>query len=217
MNLRPKRTNRSVLHNFLYHTHPHLTIEFIFLISLVPWWHSILRNLLESLTENLWKIWGTCHIKKRYTKNETRLVIPQLSDIWRYLWLIRKTPAIQIKIKNQLCLFAFFFFAVGMLKWQNFIHHFQIDHDSLCYNHCLRFLFGRLLYPREIGLWLFKIWGEEEGVGRCITVDVKMVSCFELQIIPSRFFASSARASKQPIKKQEIITRMHSVVRKIQI
>ena len=55
------------------------------------------------------------------------------------------------------------------------------------------------------------------GWGRCITVDVKMVSCFELQIIPSRFFASSARASKQPIKKQEIITRMHSVVRKIQI
>lgn len=57
---------------------------------------------------------------------------------------------------------CFFFFAVGILKWQNFIHHFQIDHDSLCYNHCLRFLFGRLLYPREIGLWLFKIWGEEE-------------------------------------------------------
>ena len=55
------------------------------------------------------------------------------------------------------------------------------------------------------------------GWGRCITVAVKMVNCFELQIIPSRFFASSARASKQPIKKQEIITRMHSVVRKIQI
>ena len=119
MNPRPKRTNRSVLHNFLYHTHPHLTIEFIFLISLVPWWHSILRNLLESLTENLWKIWGTCHVKKRYTKNETRLVIPQLSDIWRYLWLIRKTPAIQIKIKNQLCLFAFFFYSwdVKMTKF----------------------------------------------------------------------------------------------------
>ena len=52
---------------------------------------------------------------------------------------------------------------------------------------------------------------------RCIKVDVKMVNCFELQIIPSRFFASSARASKQPIKTQEIITRMHSVVREIQI
>ena len=55
------------------------------------------------------------------------------------------------------------------------------------------------------------------GGERCITVDVKVVNCFELQIIPSRFFASLARASKQPIKKQEIITRMHSVVRKIQI
>ena len=62
-----------------------------------------------------------------------------------------------------------------------------------------------------------KFGGRRRGWGRCITVDVKMVSCFELQIIPSRFFASSARASKQPIKKQEIITRMHSVVRKIQI
>ena len=61
-------------------------------------------------------------------------------------------------------------------------------------------------------------WGGGGGGGeRCITVDVKVVNCFELQIIPSRFFASLARASKQPIKKQEIITRMHSVVRKIQI
>ena len=55
------------------------------------------------------------------------------------------------------------------------------------------------------------------GGGRCITVDVKVVNCFELQIIPSRFFASLARASKQPIKNQEIISRMHSVGRKIQI
>ena len=53
--------------------------------------------------------------------------------------------------------------------------------------------------------------------GRCITVDVKTVNCFELQIIPSRSFASLARASKQPIKKQEIIKRMHSVLCKIQI
>jgi len=50
------------------------------------------------------------------------------------------------------------------------------------------------------------------GVG-----DVKMVNCFELQISPSRPFASLAHASKQPIKKQEIIMSMHSVVRKIQI
>ena len=62
-----------------------------------------------------------------------------------------------------------------------------------------------------------KFGGRRRGWGRCIKVHVKMVNCFELQIIPSRFFASSARASKQPIKKQEIITRMHSVVRKIQI
>ena len=55
------------------------------------------------------------------------------------------------------------------------------------------------------------------GGGRCITVDVKTVNCFELQIIPSRSFASLAPASKQPIKKQEIIKRMHSVLCKIQI
>ena len=57
-------------------------------------------------------------------------------------------------------------------------------------------------------------WG---GGGRCITVDVKMVISFGMEIIPSRSFASLAHASKQPIKKQEIITSMHSVVRKIQI
>ena len=194
-----KRTNRSVLHNSSYHTRPHLIIEFIVLISWVEWWQSILRNLLESLTKSLWKIWGTCHSKKRYTKNETRLVIPQLSDIWRYLWLIRKTPAIEIKIKNQLCLFAFFF-AVGMLKWQNFIHHFQIDHDSLCYNHCLRFLFGRLLYPREIGLWLFKIWGEEEGVvevyyGRCENGKLFWITNHSLTFF--RFFSPCIKTANQ--------------------
>ena len=32
-----------------------------------------------------------------------------------------------------------------------------------------------------------KFGGRRRGWGRCITVDVKMVNCFELQIIPSRF------------------------------
>lgn len=62
-----------------------------------------------------------------------------------------------------------------------------------------------------------KFRGRRSGWGSCITVDVKMVNCFELQIIPSRFFACLAHASEQPIKKQGIITTMHSVVRKIQI
>ena len=62
-----------------------------------------------------------------------------------------------------------------------------------------------------------KFGGRRRGWGRCIAVDVKTVNCFELQIIPSRSFASLAHASKQPIKKQEIIATMHSVVSKIQI
>ena len=92
------------------------------------------------------------------------------------------------------------FFAVGMLKWQHFIHHFHIDHDSLCYNHCLRCLFGRLLYPREIGLWLFKIWGEEEGVvevyyGRCENGKLFWIANHSLTFF--RFFSPCIKTANQ--------------------
>ena len=46
------------------------------------------------------------------------------------------------------------------------IHHFHIDHNASClppktlHNHCLRFLLGQLLYPRE---WLRKILGGKQS------------------------------------------------------
>lgn len=78
-------------------------------------------------------------------------------------------------------------------------------------------LWTTVIPKRNWTMVIQNLGGGGGGGGRCITVDVKTVNCFELQIIPSRSFASLAHASKQPIKKQEIITTMHSVVRKIQI
>lgn len=185
--------------------------------------NSIVRNLLESLTEILWKIYGTFHFIKRSTKNETRTVIPQLSIIRQYLWLMRETPAIQTKIKNQF-LFVRFFLAAGMLKWQNFIQLFHIVHDSLClppkilHNRCLFDFSWEDFYTQEkLELMVIQNLGGGERVnkvhyGGCENGKLLWIANHSLA-----FFRSLAHASKQPIKEQEIITRMHSVVRKIQI
>ena len=60
------------------------------------------------------------------------------------------------------------------------------------------FFFGRLLYPREIGLWLFKIWGEGVGkvyYGRCENGKLFWIANHSLTLF--RFFSPCIKTANQ--------------------